>query len=285
MPELPPRKAHPHPAKPPLPDAKLRKPGHLRRSKARGGAPGLQMRGGASRSVTHFACKRGRTDEADAAPPPAAPPYAELQCVTNFSFQRGASHPDELVARAKELGYAALAITDEASLAGVVRAHVAAKDAKLKLLIGAEVALEDSARVVLLATDRAAYGRLCRLLTAGRRRAPKGESKLARADVLEHAEGLLAIGLADEAALRPRAGPSGLGQAALGRSWLASAFPGRAWLAAPLHDGPDDRARLARLDRISAATGLSMVATGAVDAHVPERRRLRDVLAAVRHGT
>ena len=96
--------------------------------------------------------------------------YAELHCKTNFSFLTGASHADELAARARELQYAALAITDESSLAGIVRAHAAAKEANLKLIVGAELALEDANRVVAWVTDRAAYGRLCRLLTAGRRR-------------------------------------------------------------------------------------------------------------------
>src|SRR5437764_5676931 len=95
--------------------------------------------------------------------------YAELHCCTNFSFLEGASHPDELVARAAELGHAALAITDRNSVAGVVRAHVAAKQTGLKLLIGAEITPADAAPVLLWATDRAAYGRLARLLTCGRR--------------------------------------------------------------------------------------------------------------------
>src|SRR5438309_4349024 len=96
---------------------------------------------------------------------PAERRYAELHCRTNFSFLEGASHPDELVLRATELGYAALAITDRNSLAGVVRAHVAARETGLKLLIGAEINLVDASPVVLLATDRAAYGRLSRLIT------------------------------------------------------------------------------------------------------------------------
>src|SRR5262245_7717435 len=101
-------------------------------------------------------------------PVPASPGhYAELRCRTNFSFLEGASHPDELVQRAAELGYAALAITDRNSLAGVVRAHVAAKQLGMKLLIGAEVTPDDAPAAILLATDRAAYGRLCRLLTTG----------------------------------------------------------------------------------------------------------------------
>ena len=97
------------------------------------------------------------------------PCYAELHCKTNFSFLEGASHPDELVARAAELGYAALAITDRNSLAGVVRAHGAAKPLGLKLLIGAEITPLDAPPVALWATDRAAYGRLSRLITLGRR--------------------------------------------------------------------------------------------------------------------
>ena len=118
--------------------------------------------------------------------------YAELHCRTNFSFLEGASHPDELVQTATALGYRALAITDRNSLAGIVRAHVAAKSAGLSLLIGAEVTPVDAPPAVLLATDRAAYGRLCRLLTRGRRNAPKGECRLTLGDIAEHAEGLLA---------------------------------------------------------------------------------------------
>ena len=118
--------------------------------------------------------------------------YAELHAKTNFSFLEGASHPDELVGRAAELHYAALAVTDRNSLAGVVRAHQAAKEAGLKLLIGAEITPEDAPPVVLWATDRAAYGRLSRLITRGRRRAEKGQCRLTLDDVAEHAAGLLA---------------------------------------------------------------------------------------------
>ena len=116
----------------------------------------------------------------------ALPAYAELHCLSNFSFLRGASHPEELVQRALELGYAALAITDECSFAGVVRAHVAAKAAGLPLLIGSEVLLQDGvadsamapAKLVLLATDRTGYARLSRLITTGRRRSGKGRYAL-----------------------------------------------------------------------------------------------------------
>jgi len=121
-----------------------------------------------------------------------APSYAELHCRTNFSFLEGASHGDELVIRAAELGYKALAITDRNSLAGVVRAHVAAKEANLKLLIGAEITPIDAPPVLLWATDRAGYGRLSRLITHGRRAAPKGECYLRFDDVAKYAEGLIA---------------------------------------------------------------------------------------------
>src|SRR5579871_2035445 len=130
--------------------------------------------------------------------------YAELHCKTNFSFLRGASHPDELVTRAAEFGYAALAITDHNSLAGIVRAHTAAKSIPrradktdgFKLVIGAEIAPQDSLPVLLYASDLAAYGRLSRLITRGRRAAPKGEALLYFQDVAEHADGLLAAVLA-----------------------------------------------------------------------------------------
>src|SRR5437868_11330741 len=118
--------------------------------------------------------------------------YAELHCKTNFSFLEGASHPDELVRQAAELGYRALAVTDRNSLAGVVRAHIAAKELGLPLIIGAEITPIDAPPVVLWPTDRAAYGRLCRLITRGRRNAPKGECLLTQQDVAEFAEGMLA---------------------------------------------------------------------------------------------
>ena len=130
--------------------------------------------------------------------------YAELHAKTNFSFLEGASHADELVRRAAELGYAALAITDRNSLAGVVRAHGVAKDVGLKLLIGAEIIPRDAPPVVLLATDRAAYGRLSRLITVGRRRVEKGECELCFDDIAEHAEGLICC-------IAGQAGSSGFG--------------------------------------------------------------------------
>ncbi len=137
--------------------------------------------------------------------------YAELHAKTNFSFLEGASYPDELVQRAAELGYAALAITDRNSLAGVVRAHVAAKDSGLKLLVGAEITPDDALPVVLLPTDRAAYGRLASLITRGRRRAEKGECCLRFTDVAEFSQGLLACVVAGRGARGQGVGVQGSG--------------------------------------------------------------------------
>ena len=174
--------------------------------------------------------------------------YAELHCRTNFSFLEGASHPDELVQTAAQLGYRALAVTDRNSLAGVVRAHVAAKAAGLALLIGAEVTPADAPPVVLLASDRAAYGRLCRLLTRGRRNAPKGECLLTLDDVAEHAEGLLACVVLKHCwssgfSLR-RLKPE-LQLDILHR--YRDIFADRCYALAELHYGPDDRLLLAQI--------------------------------------
>src|SRR5258707_12698654 len=111
------------------------------------------------------------------------PAYAELHCLSNFTFLRGASHPEELVRRAAGLGYSALAVTDECSLAGVVRAYVAAKDVGLPLVIGSEIRLRDRAQLVLPASDRASYRNLSELITPGRRRTKKGSYSLCRDDL------------------------------------------------------------------------------------------------------
>jgi len=119
--------------------------------------------------------------------------YAELHCISNFTFLRGASHPEELVARAREEGYAALAITDECSLAGVVRAHIEAKKCGLKLIVGSEFRLDDGLRLILLASDRTSYGNLSALITRGRRNAAKGSYRLSRSDLADGVAGCLAL--------------------------------------------------------------------------------------------
>ena len=146
------------------------------------------------------------------------PAYAELHCLSNFSFLRGASHPEELVERAHAQGYTALAITDECSLCGVVRAHLAAKACGLKLVIGSELTLADGVKLVLLAPDRASYGNLAQLITRGRRSAAKGRYTLTRADVAAHADGLLALWV-------PPDDPASAAALATAR-WVATTFVG-----------------------------------------------------------
>ena len=197
------------------------------------------------------------------------PDYAELHCLSNFSFLRGASHPEELVGRAKALGYRALALTDECSFAGAVRAHLAAKEAGLELILGIEVTLTDGVKLVLLATDRGSYGALCSLVTAGRRRARKGAYTISRDDVdTVSGRGVLVLWTPGE-----DVSPAG---------WLARRFAGLAWIAVELHCGSNDRAKLDGLRRLSAESGLPMVAAGDVHMHVRSRRRLQDVLTAIR---
>ncbi len=203
--------------------------------------------------------------------------YAELHCLSNFSFLRGASHPEELVGRAAALGYAALAITDECSLAGVVRAHLAARTHQIQLIVGSEVALVDGPRLVLLATDRTSYGALSELITCGRRAAEKGAYSLTRADVERIATDCLALWLPeDRAGSVPYDPEPGI--------WLGRCFPGRAWIAAELVRDGLDGVRLARLSGLGTCTGLPLVASGDVHMHVRARRTLQDTLTAIRLG-
>jgi DNA polymerase III alpha subunit/intein/homing endonuclease len=199
------------------------------------------------------------------------PPYAELHCLSNFTFLRGASHPHELVEQADALGYGALAITDECSVAGVVRAHMVAKNRPLKLIVGAEFRLTCGLKLVALASDRHGYGRLCRLITRGRRAADKGQYALTRADLEAVNPGqcfLLWL-----PAARPR--PEEL-------LWLCERFPGRVRIAVELLRDGADGTRLATLERIGARYGIPLTASGDVHMHVRARRRLQDALTAIR---
>ncbi len=198
------------------------------------------------------------------------PVYAELHCLSNFTFLRGASHPEELVKRAAALGYRALALTDECSLAGAVRAHVAAKDIGLPLVIGSEIRLQDGPRLVLLATDREGYGNLSDLITRGRCRAKKGSYSLCWDDLDGGLPGCLVLLV-----------PHGKRDAEHARC-VAERFADRAWIAAELLQGPDDRARLAGLRELGKICGLPLVATGDVHMHVRSRKALQDTLTAIR---
>ncbi len=207
--------------------------------------------------------------------------YAELQCRSNFSFLQGASHPHEFVERAQALGYRALALTDECSVAGVVRAHTRAKELALPLIIGAQFTLQCGLSFVLLAATRVGYAQLCQLISCGRRRAPKGRYRLTREDLLR----CVPVGLAADALLLWR--PVGSGPAVdanidVGR-WLAAQYPGRVWLAVSVLRGAEDALRLPQWAALAATLSLPCVATGDVHMHVAERRNLQDALTAIRH--
>jgi len=218
-----------------------------------------------------------------------APPYAELHCLSNFSFLRGASHPEELVARAHELGYAALALTDRNSLAGVVRAHLAARQYDLPLIIGAEITPLDAPALVLLAPDRRSYGRLCRLITRGRLRCRKGACDLRFADIAELCcdSGLIALVLPWLSA--PEWDPARRGQPQSAATLLSGIARYRAifgagdlFLAAELTAGLPDAEQLRNLMALSDTSGVPLVAANAVHYHLPERRPLQDILTCIR---
>lgn len=200
--------------------------------------------------------------------------YAELCAASNFSFLRGASHPDELVSQAAALGLDALAVTDINTLAGVVRAHSAAKKAGVRFILGARIRFADETPDLLCyPSNRAAYGRLCKMLTRGKRRAPKGECALFRSDALEFGEGQLF------AILHEDAGNPAIGEA-LGD--FAAAFPGSAWLAVARRFRDDDRRQINMFAQIAGRAGVPMLAITDALYHVPERRPLQDVLHCIR---
>ncbi|SSW72655.1 error-prone DNA polymerase [Achromobacter agilis] len=218
----------------------------------------------------------------------ALPGYAELQCQSNFSFLQGASHPEELVSHAAALGYAALAITDECSLAGVVRAHVEAKARNLPLIIGATFQLRaapDAAPLglTLLAQTREGYGNLSELITLARTRAPKGEYRLAPEDLTHPPAGYAHLRHLPEclAILSPAYGTDADRLAEQAR-WLARAFPRRAWVGLTLlHRSRDDLHRVAVLHAAQAAR-LPVVALGQVQMHLRSRKPLHDTLTGIR---
>ncbi len=225
--------------------------------------------------------------------------YAELHAKSNFSFLEGASHPEELVERAAELGYAALAVTDRNSLAGVVRAHVAAKEHGLKLIVGAEITPEDGPRVILWPTDRAAYGRLARLITRGRRRAEKGACRLTLDDLAAESDGLIAgVCGTQYTVLSTQYSVHSTQHSVLGTQYSAAKqtdtplsldryreiFPGRCCILAELHHRGNDQERLDQLAGLAQGAGLPLAAAGNVHFHVPQRQPLGDVLTAVRCG-
>jgi error-prone DNA polymerase len=215
------------------------------------------------------------------------PDYAELHCISNYSFLKGAAFPEELISRAAELGYCALALTDECSVAGVVRAALAAKASaaqgyNLQLIVGSEFTTDDGLHLVLLAPDRQAYAQLCNLITQARRRAEKGSYRLTR-HMLEESKLCCCLALwvppatdflrrYDEAAARQTL------------TWLSALFPQRLWIAAQFHLDVDDREKRMALAQLAKLTEVPVCATGGTTMHHPSRRPLRDTLTAIRLG-
>uniref|UniRef100_UPI001BC8D200 error-prone DNA polymerase n=1 Tax=Pseudomonas carnis TaxID=2487355 RepID=UPI001BC8D200 len=197
--------------------------------------------------------------------------YAELHCLSNFSFQRGASSALELFERAKCQGYSALAITDECTLSGIVRAWQAAKAVDLPLIIGSEMHIENGPKLVLLVENLSGYQHLCRLITLARRRAEKGNYRLLQEDFQQPLPGLLALWVAQDSDT----------QASL--DWLRRTFDQRLWLAVHLHCGQDDARHLQQRLQLAHSLQIPAVACGDVHMHARGRRALQDTMTAIRH--
>ncbi len=202
--------------------------------------------------------------------------YVELDIATNFSFLRGASHPDEYVLRAMQTGYGAIGIADINTLAGIVRMHVAAKEANLKLIVGVHLTLMDGPDLLVWVRDRAAYARLCRLLTLGKRRTEKGECHLAIGDVCNDCEGFFAA-VIPPIDLSPDSIAAPLQQ-------FKDAMGPSLSIAGCCDFTIDTSRRIDQLTALSRASGVPIVATNHVHYHDPSRRALQDVLTCTRHG-
>ncbi|HSZ64819.1 MAG TPA: PHP domain-containing protein, partial [Xanthobacteraceae bacterium] len=202
--------------------------------------------------------------------------YAELAVTTNFSFLRGAAHPQEMVATADELGLTAIGIADRNSFAGVVRAYDEARKRNIQLLVGTRLVTADGFEAIAYPTDRQAYGRLCQLLTKGNRKAKKGECHLSFEDILAASEGQIFI------ALPPQDLPLSQSVFPERLKTLAGAAPGRCFLAGIHYHRGDEPRRLALLAELGERTGAPMVAVNDIYYHAPERRPLADIVTCVR---
>ena len=230
-------------------------------------------------------------------PAPCLPDYAELFCLSNFTFLHGASHAEELVERAVKLGYSALALTDECSLAGVVRAHAQAKKVALPLIVGAHFHLTNpdggaALSLVLLAQNRNGYGNLAELITVARTRSEKGTYRLTPADFdappPERAHLAHLAQLPDCLAILLPAYPghdaAGVDRLHAQAAWMAATFPGRAWIGLNVLHRAFDDAHRAAIEEVAWQHALPVTAVGHVVMHVRSRKPLQDTLAAIRIG-
>jgi error-prone DNA polymerase len=199
--------------------------------------------------------------------------YAELHAVSNFTFLRGASHPEELVGTAAALGYEALAITDECSMSGVVRAHMAAKALGIKLIIGSELRLRSGRKLVALAQNRNGYAALCRLITRARRAAEKGSYVLTRRFFEDGLEDCLVLWVPDDSLALD-----------VEDHWIRETFRDRLWIAVELLADGRHEQRLDALREVGRRLRLPLVASGDVHMHRRSRRVLQDTLTAIREG-
>ena len=197
--------------------------------------------------------------------------FAELHCLSNYSFLRGASHPEELAKRAAELNYGAIALTDECSFAGLVKAHMAAKEFGIKLIVGAEFALEDGHKLILLAPHRSAYGQLSALITKLRRRSPKGEYRATLDDFNWGIDECLALWTPAICGIEPLM--------AQGRR-LKTLWP-QLWIALELFHEQQDLDKTANALTLSMRLDLPIVASNDVHAHVAARQPLQDVMIRI----
>ena len=205
------------------------------------------------------------------------PDYAELQCISNFSFLRGASHPEELVLRARALGYKALALTDECSLAGIVRAHLAAREACLPLIAGSSFRLGQGLQLILLATDRRSYGDLSMLISHARRRTSKGNYRLQPGELAEYGKNCLLIWTAAEQCTASVCLETA--------EWIQEYFTDRAWLGVTRRFDGRDPWRFGTVQSLGQKLGLPLVACGDIQMHDRSRQPLQDTLTAIRQGT
>ncbi len=207
--------------------------------------------------------------------------YAELAVTTNFSFLRGASHPQEMVAAADELGCFAIGIADRNSFAGVVRAYDEAKNRKIKLIVGVRLVTTDGFEVLAYPTDRTAYGRLCKLLTVGNRKAKKGECHLCFEDIVAASEGQMLIALPPLFLSSP-ASRERMNTLTSRLAALVHAAPGRTFLAGCHYHRGDEPRRLGLLAELGERIGAPLVAVNDVAYHAPERRPLADIVTCIR---
>lgn len=204
--------------------------------------------------------------------------YVPLWCKTNYSFLEGASHPEELVETCAELGIASMAITDRDAVYGIVRGHVQAAKLGVHPIVGSQITIEDESTIVLLAIDRHGYANLCRLISTGRLRSPKGECTVSWKEVCSHAEGLIALWGGDRSLLVGKADPLFVARA------LRDAFDDRLYAMVTRHRTPEDVRHEKRLRDRAQRYRIPTVAATEVLYHTPQRQELQDVLTCIRYG-